>query len=90
MIVTLQPGHKSPRRSQSPLRPPVAASCLQVPRGRDTEWVVMETGSLCRAPSGSVFRSEAKRLREMLFAWRNSVCSSPAGLTRLKSMPGMV
>lgn len=90
MIVTLTPGSKSPRRSQSPLRPPVAASCLQVPRGRGTKWVVMETGSLCRAPSGTVFRSEAKRLREMLFACCYSVCSSPAGLTTLKLMPGMV
>lgn len=90
MIVTLKPGHKSSRRSQNPLRPPVAASCLQVPRGHGTKWVVMETGSVCRAPSGTVFRSEAKRLGEMLFAWRNSVCSSPAGLTKLKLMPRMV
>lgn len=81
MIGTLKPGRKSPRRSQSPLRPPAAASCLQIPRGSGAERVVMETGSLCQAPSGTVFRSEAKRLREMLFAWHNLVYSSPAGLT---------
>lgn len=80
MIVTLTPGRKSPRRSQSPLRPPVAASCLQVPRGRGTEWVVMETGSLCRAPSGTVFRSEAKRLRETLLFAVIRFAPAPQGL----------
>lgn len=80
MVGTLKLGPKSPRRSHSPLGPPAAASCLQVLRGGGAQPVVMETGSLCQAPSGIVFRSEAKRLREMLFAWHDLDCSSLAGL----------